>query len=104
MHLVQELMGYDHRRARRDLGTPILATRHQDLSCPNFLTYLDERNLEDEERYLSDHGRSFIRKPFRKALKSFKIFQNIELTHQCRTPVNQELPAEIFAATSDCNS
>ncbi len=79
VRFVQELIGDDLRRARREFGPMIDETRHYDLSYPSLPNYLDERRKQDEELFFAEHGRHFIRRPMRNALKSFTIFQDLEV-------------------------
>jgi len=72
-------MGKDRRRIRWELGTSILANRHQDLSYPNLPNYMDEWNQEYEDVIFSQRGRSLVRRPLRSALKSFTVFRDLEL-------------------------
>lgn len=79
VRFVRELIGDNLRRARREFGPMIHNTRHHDLSYPSLPNYLDERRKQDEELFFAEHGRHFIRRPMRNALKSFTIFQDLEV-------------------------
>ncbi len=79
VRFVQELIGDDLRRVRREFGPMIAETRYRDLSYPSLPNYLDERRKQDEELFFAEHGRHFIRRPMRNALKSFTIFQDLEV-------------------------
>lgn len=79
VHLMQELMGDDMRRFRREIGTTALEGRHMDLSYLELPNYMDEWENDYDEMFFGTRGRRFIRRPIRKAIKSFSLFQNIDM-------------------------
>jgi len=73
------LMGEDRRRMQRELGMPLLATQHIDVSSRLLESLGDPQAEEEQARYLSRNGNKLLDRPLRRALKNTTFIRDLEL-------------------------
>ena len=79
MQFIDDVMGEDRRRLKRNLGTPILTMQTIDLQSPGIDLRADERQIEDEAIWATDHGMGLLKRPLRHLLKRLPIVRDAEL-------------------------
>ena len=78
LRFIDDLMGEDRRRLKRDLGTPILVMQTIDMQSPGINLHADERQIEDRTIWATDHGMGMLRRPLRHLLKRLPMVRDAE--------------------------
>ena len=79
LHFIDDLMGEDRRRLRREFGTPILTMQAADLQSPGLDRGSADPQADEEEQWLAEHGVELLRRPFNRLLRRTPIVQQFEL-------------------------
>lgn len=78
LHFLDDLMGEDRRRLKRELGTPLLTMQAIDFQSPGIDLYADERQAEEEAIWMSDEGIKLLQRPFRHLLRRLPMVEAFE--------------------------
>jgi hypothetical protein len=79
LHFIDDLMGEDRRRLRRDIGTPILTMQAADLQSPGLDRGTTDPQADEESQWMAQHGVELLRRPFNRMLRRTPIVQQIEV-------------------------
>jgi hypothetical protein len=79
LRFIDEVMGEDRRRLRRDIGTPILTMQTTDMQSPGIDLCSEEVRAEEEAEWLAEHGVDLLRRPFRNLLRRLPVVEGLEL-------------------------
>jgi hypothetical protein len=76
---LDDLMGEDRRRLKRELGTPVLVLQSQDLQSPNLPLHADLLQAEDEAVWMTEYGARLLQRPTKRLLRRLPFVQSFEL-------------------------
>lgn len=79
LQFLDDLMGEDRRRLRRELGTPALVMQSIDPESPGIDLRADEVRAEDEAMWLAENGSRLLRRPLQKLLRRTSWVSSIEV-------------------------
>ncbi len=79
LHFVEDLMGEDRRRLRRDIGTPILTMQASDMQSPGIDLAAEEVQAEEEAQWMAEHGVDLLRRPLQMLLRRLPLVQQLEI-------------------------
>lgn len=79
LRFLDDLMGEDRRRLRRDIGTPILTVQATDLQSPGIDLRSEEIQAEEEAQYLAEHGTDLLRRPLQLLLRRTPLVEQLEI-------------------------
>jgi len=76
---VQELIGEDKRRTRRELQEPLLLPRQADMQSPGLLLGMEQQQIATETEYIAEHGSVILQAPVRRWLRHTPLVRSLEL-------------------------
>ena len=79
LQFLDDLLGEDRRRLRRELATPLLAGQSIDMQSPAIDLRSEEILAEDQEERLSRSGMGLLRRPFQKLLRRTPLATGVEV-------------------------
>ena len=69
LRFLDDLMGEDRRRLRREIGTPALAMQGLDMQSPGIDLRADELRADDEALWFAENGPRLLRRPLQQMLR-----------------------------------
>lgn len=79
LQFLENVMGEDHRRVYRELGTPILQPQMIDLQSPGIELPTETSQREEAEAWLAEHGTGLLNRPLRRLLRQLPVVQQFEV-------------------------
>lgn len=79
LRFLDDVMGEDRRRLRRELGTPILSMQTIDLQSPGLDLPSEEEQAEERAEWLTQNGMVLLRRPFQNLLRRFPTVREFEI-------------------------
>src|SRR5262245_19215749 len=102
LHFIDDLMGEDRRRLRREFGTPILTMQAADLQSPGVDRDTSDPQADEEAQWLAEHGVELLRRPLNRMLRRTPLVQQFELDLDDWKESNVPLSEE-YSRTHDTN-
>lgn len=75
MHFIDDVMGEDRRRVRRQFGLPILTMQAIDLQSPGIDLRSEELRAEQEQQWMAENGASLLRRPVQLFLRRLPLVE-----------------------------
>ena len=79
LQFLDDLLGEDRRRLRRELSAPLLAGQTIDMQSPAIDLRSEEVFAEDQQERLSRSGMGLLRRPFQKLLRRTPLVTGVEV-------------------------